>query len=69
MDTCIALRTLVVTESPDGSRKVYAQVGAGIVADSEPSREYAETLHKAASMLKAIDVAQVWTTQASSDKA
>jgi anthranilate synthase component 1 len=61
MDTCIALRTLVITETPDGRRRVDAQVGAGVVADSEPSREYAETLHKAASLLKAIDVAQTWT--------
>ncbi len=61
MDTCIALRTLVITEAPGGQRKVFAQVGAGIVADSEPANEYAETLHKAASMLKAIDIAQHWT--------
>jgi len=67
MDTCIALRTLVITESAGGPRKVYAQVGAGIVADSEPSREHAETLHKAASMLKAIDIAQVWTSEHNSD--
>ena len=60
MDTCIALRTLVITEGRDGKRKVDAQVGAGIVADSEPASEYAETLQKAASMLKAIDIAQSW---------
>jgi anthranilate synthase component I len=60
MDTCIALRTLVVTDGANGRRKVYAQVGAGVVADSEPAREHAETLHKAASMLKAIDIAQSW---------
>ena len=63
MDTCIALRTLVVSEGANGRRKVYAQVGAGIVADSEPAREHAETLHKAASMLKAIDIAQSWRGQ------
>jgi anthranilate synthase component 1 len=60
MDTCIALRTLVITDTPSGGRKVYAQVGAGIVADSEPAREYEETLHKAASLLKAIEIAQTW---------
>lgn len=60
MDTCIALRTLVITTEPSGAHKVYAQVGAGIVADSEPANEYAETMHKAASILKAIDVAQHW---------
>jgi anthranilate synthase component 1 len=60
MDTCIALRTLVITEGPDGQRRVYAQVGAGIVADSEPSREYDETINKAQSMLRAIEVADAW---------
>ena len=60
MDTCIALRTLVITEASNGTRQVFAQVGAGIVADSEPAAEYAETLHKAASMLKAIEIAQGW---------
>ena len=60
MDTCIALRTLVITDGGKTGRKVYAQVGAGIVADSEPAAEYAETLHKAASLLTAIDVARQW---------
>ncbi len=60
MDTCIALRTLVITPGADGRRHVYAQVGAGIVADSEPSREYQETLNKAQSMLRALDVANAW---------
>jgi anthranilate synthase component 1 len=68
MDTCIALRTLVITESPTGQRQVYAQVGAGVVADSEPAREHAETLQKAASMLKAIDIAQAWASAHNSDK-
>ena len=64
MDTCIALRTLVFTgdDSRTGrSGRVYAQVGAGIVADSEPSREYEETLNKAQSMLRAIEVADAWS--------
>ena len=60
MDTCIALRTLVITDGENGKRKVFAQVGAGVVADSEPASEYRETLHKAASMLKAIDIAESW---------
>ncbi len=63
MDTCIALRTLVITEDQNRARTVYAQVGAGIVADSEPTAEYRETLHKAASMLKAIDIAESWQTK------
>ncbi len=60
MDTCIALRTLVLTDPTGPRRKVYAQVGAGIVADSEPVNEYRETLSKAQSMLKAIEVAESW---------
>jgi len=60
MDTCIALRTMVITPAPDGGHRVYAQVGAGIVADSEPANEFAETMHKAASLLAAISVAQSW---------
>ena len=62
MDTCIALRTLVVADPTSPKRKVYAQVGAGVVADSEPLNEYRETLNKAQSMLKAIEVAESWPT-------
>jgi anthranilate synthase component 1 len=53
MDTCIALRTMVITGG-----KVYVQVGAGIVADSVPAREYQETINKAKALLKAIEVAE-----------
>ena len=53
MDTCIALRTLVMQ-----GETVYVQAGAGIVADSVPEAEYHETLNKAKGLLKAIDVAQ-----------
>jgi len=66
MDTCIALRTLVITPDGQGNRNVYAQVGAGIVADSEPAAEYAETLNKAQSMLRAIEVAESWGNSAPS---
>ena len=48
MDTAITIRTLVATGG-----KAYVQVGAGIVADSDPSREYEETLNKARALLKA----------------
>ena len=61
MDTCIALRTLVITDPLSERRAVYAQVGAGIVADSEPVNEYRETLSKAQGMLKAIEVAESWS--------
>jgi anthranilate synthase component 1 len=53
MDTCIALRTMVIK---DGT--VYIQAGAGIVADSIPANEYQETLNKARGLLKAVDIAE-----------
>jgi anthranilate synthase component 1 len=53
MDTCIALRTMVVCGG-----KVYIQAGAGIVADSVPNMEYRETINKAKALLKAIEIAQ-----------
>ncbi|GAB4140661.1 MAG: anthranilate synthase component I [Thermogutta sp.] len=54
MDTCIALRTLVVK-----GRKAYIQAGAGIVADSIPENEWRETLNKARGLLRAVEVAQL----------
>lgn len=53
MDTCIALRTLVMQ-----GQTAYVQAGAGIVMDSIPENEYHETLNKAKGLLKAIDVAE-----------
>ena len=53
MDTCIALRTLVMQ-----GQTISAQAGAGIVADSVPASEYQETLNKAQGMLKAIEIAE-----------
>jgi len=50
MDFCITIRTITIT----GSR-LSIQVGAGIVADSIPGREYEETMRKAAALLKAIE--------------
>jgi len=49
MDLNIVIRTLVMT----GAR-IHLQVGAGIVADSDPAREYQETLFKAEALLKAL---------------
>lgn len=57
MDTCIALRTLVVTPAASGWN-VYVQAGAGIVADSDPASEFEETINKAAGMLKAVEIAE-----------
>lgn len=48
MDTAIAIRTVVV----HGGR-AFVQAGAGIVADSDPAREYEETLNKARALLRA----------------
>jgi anthranilate synthase component 1 len=53
MDTCIALRTLVMV-----GQTAYVQAGAGIVADSVPAEEYQETLNKAKGLLTAIEIAQ-----------
>ena len=53
MDTCIALRTLVIQGD-----KAYVQAGAGIVADSVPANEWNETLNKARGLLKAIEIAE-----------
>jgi anthranilate synthase component 1 len=49
MDTCITIRTITIKDS-----KAYIQAGAGIVADSDPEREYVETLNKAKALMKAI---------------
>lgn len=53
MDTCITIRTLIIMDG-----KVYVQAGAGIVADSEPEKEYMETINKAKGMMKAVDMAE-----------
>ena len=49
LDSCIALRTCVLKDG-----KAYVQAGAGVVADSDPSYEYRETVNKATGMLRAI---------------
>jgi anthranilate synthase component I len=54
LNTAIAIRTMVVRGQPDGTHKVSVQAGAGLVADSEPEKEYEETLNKARGMLEAI---------------
>jgi anthranilate synthase component 1 len=50
LDFCIAIRTIVIKGST-----AYVQAGAGLVADSDPRREYQETLNKAKALLKAIE--------------
>jgi anthranilate synthase component 1 len=54
MDTCIAIRTIVL----DGGT-AYVQAGGGVVADSVPEREFEETLNKARALLRAIQVAEM----------
>lgn len=50
LDMCITIRTLLIKNG-----KIYVQAGAGIVADSVPESEYAETVNKATAMMKAIN--------------
>jgi anthranilate synthase component I len=52
MDTCIAIRTMVLAEGV-----AYLQAGAGIVADSDPAAEHEECLRKLAAIEAAIDLA------------
>jgi anthranilate synthase component 1 len=53
MDTCIALRTLVLK-----GQTAYLQAGAGIVYDSIPANEREETLNKARGLLRALEMAE-----------
>ena len=53
MDTCIAIRTLILKD-----KTVYLQAGGGIVADSIIENEYQETLHKMQALIGAIDDAE-----------
>ncbi|TVR17263.1 MAG: anthranilate synthase component I, partial [Balneolaceae bacterium] len=52
MDTCITIRTMVVKPGT-----VYIQAGAGIVADSDPQKEFEETQNKAGALVEALSVA------------
>jgi len=49
LDCCIALRSIVLKNG-----RAYLQAGAGIVADSDPTSEYEETVNKAMAMVDAI---------------
>jgi anthranilate synthase component 1 len=49
LDCCIALRSIVLKDG-----RAYLQAGAGIVADSDPTSEYQETVNKAMAMVDAI---------------
>jgi anthranilate synthase component 1 len=53
VNTCIAIRTMLLK---DGS--AYFQSGAGIVHDSDPTKEFEETVNKAKAIMAAIDFAE-----------
>ena len=53
LDSCIAIRTLLIK-----GKKAYLQAGAGIVADSDPQREFEETENKARAVLRAVEMAR-----------
>jgi anthranilate synthase component 1 len=52
MDLAITIRTLEIENN-----KISVQAGAGIVADSDPEKEFEETMHKSAGMKKALQLA------------
>ncbi len=53
LDSCIAIRTIVMRDS-----RAEVQAGAGIVADSVPEREFEETMNKARALLLAVELAE-----------
>jgi anthranilate synthase component 1 len=53
LDSCIAIRTLLMK-----GNKAYLQAGAGIVADSDPQREFEETENKSRALLRAVEMAR-----------
>jgi len=53
MDTCIIIRTMVIKDNV-----AYLQAGAGIVYDSDPDREFEETVNKAKALFRAVDFAE-----------
>jgi anthranilate synthase component 1 len=53
LDSCIAIRTMLMQ-----GKKAYLQAGAGIVADSDPEREFEECMNKAQAVLRAVEAAR-----------
>jgi len=53
LDSCIAIRTMLMN-----GKKAYLQAGAGIVADSDPQREFEECMNKAKAVLRAVEMAR-----------
>lgn len=54
LNTAISIRTMVVRSKGSNKHTVSVQAGAGLVADSDPEKEYEETLNKARGLLEAI---------------
>ena len=55
LDSCITLRTALLRDGV-----MYVQAGGGVVADSDPSAEYQETINKAGALLKAAEIASLY---------
>ncbi|MGC2193944.1 MAG: anthranilate synthase component I [Terriglobales bacterium] len=53
LDSCITIRTLFMK-----GKRAYLQAGGGIVADSDPAKEFQETLNKAQAVLRAVELAR-----------
>ena len=53
LDSCIAIRTMLMK-----GKRAYLQAGAGIVADSDPAKEFQESLNKARAVLRAVETAR-----------
>jgi para-aminobenzoate synthetase component 1 len=62
LDLNILIRTLLYAPKSDGTTGgvVWGQVGAGIVADSDPEREWQESLHKAQAQVNALKLAKIF---------
>jgi len=53
LDSCIGIRTMLMQ-----GKHAYLQAGAGIVADSDPAREFEESMNKAQGLLRAVQMAR-----------
>ncbi|MGA8215374.1 MAG: anthranilate synthase component I [Candidatus Sulfotelmatobacter sp.] len=53
LDSCIGIRTMLMQ-----GKRAYLQAGAGIVADSDPAREFEESMNKAQALLRAVEMAR-----------
>jgi anthranilate synthase component 1 len=54
LDSCIAIRTMLMQ-----GKRAYLQAGAGIVADSDPAKEFQEAMNKAQAVLRAVEMARI----------